>query len=235
MNFKNLHLINPIIRAATETGYSKPTEIQEKSIPQILMGKDVIGCAPAGTGKTAAFVMSVIQLLKKSAPEHKEIRTLILAPTQKSVLQIEEDFTIYSKYLPLSQLSIHEGDLQGSQLAALIKRVDVLIATPARLLDLTQQRAINLSKIEMLVMDEMDGMVDIESRNNVKKIVTLIPRKRQTLLFSSTWSEKTKKLAEVLVNNPIEVKINISEDTASSIEKKEKRPALEMLMPSSVV
>lgn len=205
MSFKNLNLINPIIRAVTEAGYSKPTEIQSSAIPHILMGKDIIGCAQTGAGKTAAFAMPVLQLLKKNAPEHKEIRTLILAPTQELAIQIEEDFKLYSKYLPLSQFTIFEGVSKGSQLAALRKTVDVLIATPGRLLDLVDQRHINLSKIEILIIDEGDKMVELGLTNDVKKIVKMIPQRRQTLFFSSTMSEETKKFAGYLLNNPVDV------------------------------
>lgn len=205
MSFKNLNLINPIIRAVTEAGYSKPTEIQSSAIPHILMGKDIIGCAQTGAGKTAAFAMPVLQLLKKNAPEHKEIRTLILAPTQELAMQIEEDFKLYSKYLPLSQFTIFEGVSKGSQLAALRKTVDVLIATPGRLLDLVDQRHINLSKIEILIIDEGDKMVELGFTNDVKKIVKMIPQRRQTLFFSSTMSEETKKFAGYLLNNPVDV------------------------------
>ena len=204
MSFKNLNLINPIIRAVTEAGYSKPTEIQSSAIPHILMGKDIIGCAKTGAGKTAAFAMPVLQLLKKNAPEHKEIRTLILAPTQELAMQIEEDFKLYSKYLPLSQFTVYEGVSKGSQLAALRKTVDVLIATPGRLLDLVDQRYINLSKIEILIIDEGDALLEMGIGNDVKKIIKMIPQRRQTLFFSSTMSDETKKFAGNILNNPID-------------------------------
>jgi ATP-dependent RNA helicase RhlE len=233
MNFKNLNLINPIIRAATEAGYSKPTEIQSGSIPQILMGRDILGYAPKGTGKTAAFSMPVIQLLKKSSPEHKEVRTLILTPTQELGIQIEENFRVYSKYLPLSLLTIHDGTSQGNQLAALRIRVDVLITTPAALLDLINQRHINLSKIEILVLDEADRMLDMGFVNDVKKVIKLIPQKRQTLLFSSTISENIRKFADMLLNNPMEIKASPVSSTAKIVdqsvflvEKKEKTDRL---------
>lgn len=144
MNFKNLNLINPIIRAVTETGYSKPTEIQHSAIPHILMRRDILGCAPSGSGKTAAYAMPVLQLLKKNTTEHKEIRTLILTSTSERVLQIEEDIMVYSKYLPLSLLSITDGASTGSHLAALRKRVDILISSPEKLLDLVNQRPVDL-------------------------------------------------------------------------------------------
>jgi len=230
MNFKNLNLINPIIRAATETGYSKPTEIQADVIPQILMGRDILGFGPKEPGKTAAFTMPVIQLLKKSAPEHKEIRTLVLTPTQEIAVEIEEDFRIYSKYLPLSQLTIHDGTSQGNQLAALRVRVDVLITTPTALLELINQRPISLSRIEILVLDEADKMLDTNFVNDVKKVIKLLPHKRQTLLFSSVISDKVKRFADPLLSNPVEIKPTPIEKNADHtvipVGKKEKTDRL---------
>lgn len=219
MSFKNLNLINPIIRAVTEAGYSKPTEIQHTAIPHILKGNDIIGCAQTGTGKTAAFAMPILQLLKKHTPEHKEIRTLILTPTRELALQIEENFKVYSKYLPLSQLSIFGGVSQGGQLAALKKRVDILIATPGRLLDLVSQQHIDLSKIEILVLDEADRMLDMGFVNDVKKILSKIPQKRQTLFFSATMPIAIRKFAETMLNNPVEIKVTPVSSTAQTIEQ----------------
>lgn len=216
MNFKNLNLINPIIRAVTEAGYSKPTEIQYTAIPHILVGKDIIGCAGTGAGKTAAFAMPILQLLKKYTPEHKEIRTLILTPTRESAMQIEENLAIYSKYLPLSQLSVFGGVSRGGQLAALRKRVDILVATPDRLLDLVNQRPIDLSKIEILVLDEADTMLDMGFINDVKKIVKLISHKRQTLFFSATLPGSIRRFAEMILNNPVEVTLNPVSSTAQT-------------------
>ncbi|ASW74325.1 DEAD/DEAH box helicase [Chryseobacterium piperi] len=237
MNFKNLNLINPIIRAVTEAGYSKPTEIQSNVIPQILMGRDVMGCAQTGTGKTGAFVMPVLQLLKKSAPEHKEIRTLILTPTRALATEVEENFKIYTKYLPLSLFTVYDGVSQGGQLAALRKRVDVLIATPERLLDLVAQRHINLSKIEILILDEADKMPNASFIDQVKKVLKLIPQKRQTLFFSSTMPKDLRRFADSLLNNPVEIMITQDSSIAknvdpsiSLVEKKEKTDLLVNLL-----
>ncbi|PQA97121.1 DEAD/DEAH box helicase [Chryseobacterium shigense] len=205
MSFRNLNLINPIVRAVTEAGYSKPTEIQYAAVPPILAGRDFIGYAQTGTGKTAAFAMPILQLLKRNTPDHKEIRTLILTPTRELVQQLEESFKVYSKYLPMSQLSIFGGVLSGSQLAALRKRVDILIATPERLLNLVSQRHIDLSKIEILVLDEADRMLDMGFADDVKKILKLISQKRQTLFFSATMPSQVRKFAETMMNNPVEV------------------------------
>jgi ATP-dependent RNA helicase RhlE len=207
ISFKSLHLINPIIRAVTEAGYSKPTEIQYSVIPHILAGKDIIGYGQTGTGKTAAFAMPILQLLKKYNPDHNEIRTLILTPTRELAIQIEENLGIYSKYLPLSQLSVYGGVSTGSQLAALRKRVDILVATPGRLLDLAGQRHIDLSKIEVLVLDEADRMLDMGFINDVNKILRMIPQKRQTLFFSATMPVDIRKFAKTMLQNPVEVTV----------------------------
>ncbi|MET3530643.1 ATP-dependent RNA helicase RhlE [Chryseobacterium flavum] len=219
MSFKNLNLINPIIRAVTEAGYSKPTEIQYTAIPHILAGRDIIGCAQTGTGKTAAFAMPILQLLKKHTPEHKEIRTLILTPTRELAIQIEENFAVYSKYLPLSQLSVYGGVSAGGQLAALRKRVDILVATPGRLLDLVNQRHIDLSKIEIFVLDEADRMLDMGFVNDVKKVLKLIPQKRQTLFFSATMPGSIRKFAESILSNPVEVTVTPVSSTAQGIKQ----------------
>lgn len=208
MSFRNLNLINSIVRAVTEAGYSKPTEVQYMAVPHILAGRDVIGYAQTGTGKTAAFAMPILQLLKRNTPDHKEIRTLILTPTRELVLQLEESFKVYSKYLPLSQLSIFGGVLSGSQLAALRKRVDILIATPERLLDLVSQRYIDLSKIEILVLDEADRMLDMRFSDDVKKILKLVSPKRQTLFFSATMSLNIRKFADTMLKSPVEITVN---------------------------
>lgn len=192
----------------TEAGYSKPTEIQYTAIPHILAGRDIIGCAESGGGKTAAFAMPILQLLKRHTPEHKEIRTLILTPTRELAIEIEENLGIYSKYLPLSLLSIYEGVSIGSQLAALRKRVDVLVATPERLLDLINHRHIDLSKIEIFVLDEADRMLSKAFVDDIKKILKLISPKRQTLFFSATMPASIKSMAKTILNNPVEVIVN---------------------------
>ncbi|WP_228442127.1 DEAD/DEAH box helicase [Chryseobacterium nematophagum] len=219
ISFKSLHLINPIIRAVTEAGYSKPTEIQMSAIPHILSGRDIIGCAQTGIGKIAAFAMPIVQLLKKYNPEHNAIRTLILTPTRELAIQIEENFGIYSKYLPLSKLSIFEGVSAGGQLAALRGRVDILVATPGRLLDLINQRHIELSKIEMFVLDEADLMLDMGFVNDVKKIIKILPKKRQTLFFSAAMSDDIRKFAEIILNDPIEITDNPVLSTTKSVQQ----------------
>jgi len=229
MNFKNLNLINPIIRAVTEAGYSRPTEIQCKAVPSILAGRDVVGCAQTGTGKTAAFVMPILQLLKRHTQEHKDIRILILTPTRELAMQLEENIGTYSKYLPLSQFSVYEGIPIGSQLAALRKRVDILVATPGRLLALENQRHLDLSKIELFVLDKADRMLDMGFMNEVKKVLKLLPQKRQNLFFSTSMPGSVRHFAGTILNNPVEVIVSpvssatkMAEQSVCFVEKEKK-------------
>lgn len=205
MSFKNLNLINSIIRAATEAGRSKPTGIQEIAIPCVLEGKDIIGCVETGPEKNATFIMPILQLLKRHTPDHKEIRILILTPTRDLAMQIEQDLGVYSKYLPLSQFSIYDGISIGSQLAALGKRVDILVATPGKLVDLINQRHIDLSKIEILVLDEVDRMFDLGFVNDIKKVIKLTSQKKQVLFFSATMPMSIRKFAETILKNPVKI------------------------------
>ncbi|WP_343679464.1 DEAD/DEAH box helicase [Chryseobacterium arthrosphaerae] len=208
MSFKNLKLINPIIRAATESGHSKPTDIQSLAIPYILAGNDIIACAKKGAGKTGTFVMSILQLLKRVTPEHKDIRILILAPTTEAVIQIEGSFTIYSKYMPLSIKSVFDGVPVAGQLAALKNRVDVLVATPERLLRLTSSRNIDLSKIEILVLDETDIILNKAGVSELKKIIRLVSERKQTLIFTSTMSGSMHRFSQTFLNKPVDLIVN---------------------------
>ncbi|WP_294223264.1 DEAD/DEAH box helicase [uncultured Chryseobacterium sp.] len=208
ISFKNLHLINPIIRAVTEAGYSKPTELQNFAVPHILAGHDVIACSHSGTGKTAAFVMPILQLLQKNSQEHGKIRVVILSPAKEFVMGVEEKLEIYSKYLPLSQLSVFDGISAGGQLSALRKRVDLLVATPERLLELAVQRYIDLSKIEILVLDEADRIFETGGADEVKEILKLMPNKRQTLFFSAAMPERIRKFAEAVLRKQVEVTVS---------------------------
>lgn len=221
MNFKNLNLINPIIRAVTEAGYSRPTEIQYTVIPHILAGRDIIGCAQKGAGKTGAFALPILQLLKRHAPDHKEVRALILTPTIELAIQIEENLKMYSKYLPLSQLSIYKGVSIGSRLAALRKRVDILVATPGELLDVENQRHIDFSKIEIFVLDDADRMLDMGLTNDIKKISNLISNKRQNLFFSAVMPGSVRHFAKTILNNPIEIIVSPAFSEVQTIKRPE--------------
>lgn len=229
MNFKDLNLIPPILKALDMTGYTVPTAIQYRSIPYVLKGSDIIGCAQTGTGKTASFAIPVLQLLHQNASTQKKVRALILTPTRELALQISDNFEMYGKFLPLKHLAVFGGVPQGKQVTALNKGVDILIATPGRLLDLIQQGILSLSQIELLVLDEADRMLDMGFVNDVKKILTKIPKKRQTLFFSATMPQDIRKFAQSILNQPKEINVTPVSSTAKTVkqsvyfvEKKEK-------------
>lgn len=211
MLFEQLSLIEPILSALKEEGYTTPTPIQEQAIPIILEGKDLLGCAQTGTGKTAAFAIPVLQLLCKhkltSQPQKGGIKALILTPTRELAIQIEESFAAYGRNLGLTQLVIFGGVSQHAQTIALRKGVDILIATPGRLLDLIQQKFIRLSDVEFFVLDEADRMLDMGFIHDVKKVITLLPVKKQTLFFSATMPPEISKLASSILHNPSKVEV----------------------------
>lgn len=219
MNFKDLDLIPPIMKAVNHAGYSTATEIQYHTIPHILKGNDVIGCAQTGTGKTAAFAIPILQLLQQKPATRKGIRTLILTPTRELAIQIDENFNAYGKFLPLSHLAIFGGVPQGKQIASINKGVDILIATPGRLLDLIGQGYLNLSQIEILVLDEADRMLDMGFVNDVKKILTKLPAKRQTLFFSATMPADIRKFAHTILNQPEEINVTPVSSTAQTVKQ----------------
>lgn len=220
MNFTDLNIIPPIMKAVNQVGYSQATEIQHQTIPLILKGNDVIGCAQTGTGKTASFAIPVLQLLhQKPTSKRKSIRTLILTPTRELAIQIDENFKIYGKFLPLNHLAIFGGVPQGKQITAIKKGVDILIATPGRLLDLINQGCIHLSQLEILVLDEADRMLDMGFVNDVKKILTKIPTKRQTLFFSATMPQEIRKFAQTILNQPKEINVTPVSSTAQTIQQ----------------
>lgn len=219
MNFKDLNIIPPIMKAVNQAGYHQATEIQYQSIPHILNGNDLIGCAQTGTGKTASFAIPVLQLLHQKPVSKNVIRTLILTPTRELTIQINENFTAYGKFLPLNHLAIFGGVPQGKQVDAIKKGVDILIATPGRLLDLIGQGCINLSHIEILVLDEADRMLDMGFVNDVKKILTKIPSKRQTLFFSATMPQEIRKFAQTILNEPKEINVTPISSTAQTVKQ----------------
>ncbi|MEN9686650.1 MAG: ATP-dependent helicase RhlE [Bacteroidota bacterium] len=222
MLFEQLQLIEPILKALREEGYSSPTPIQEEAIPHILNRRDLLGCAQTGTGKTAAFAIPMLQLLQEDKlkdPHGSGIKALILTPTRELAIQIEESFAAYGKYLRLSQLVIFGGVSQQPQTNALRKGVDILIATPGRLLDLIEQRFINLSQIQFFVLDEADRMLDMGFIHDVKKIITKIPAKRQTLFFSATMPAEIAKLSSTILANPAKVEVTPVSSTAETIQQ----------------
>lgn len=222
MLFEELNLIEPILKALQTEGYTQPTPIQEQSIPTILQGRDLLGCAQTGTGKTAAFAIPMLQLLSKphiNTKVHKAIKALVLTPTRELAIQIEESFKAYGKNLPIRHLVIFGGVGQKAQTDALNRGVDILVATPGRLLDLMNQGFINLRDIEIFVLDEADRMLDMGFIHDVKKVITKLPVKRQTLFFSATMPQEIQKLADTILTNPLKVEVTPVSSTAEKIKQ----------------
>lgn len=219
MTFEELGLINPILKAISEAGYSSPTNIQQKAIPHILNGDDLIGCAQTGTGKTAAFAIPILQNMHLKEPGGRNIKTLILTPTRELAIQIDENFKVYGKHLKLKTLCIFGGVSQVSQVSSLKNGVDILIATPGRLLDLFQQKLLNLSKVETLVLDEADRMLDMGFIHDVKRILTHLKSKKQTLFFSATMPETARKFANSILVNPKEINVTPVSSTAKTVKQ----------------
>ena len=223
MLFEDLSLSKSIQKAVYEEGYTHPTPIQEQSIPLVLAGRDLIGCAQTGTGKTAAFAIPIIHQLHRivgSSKKAKEIRALIVTPTRELAVQIGQNFDTYAKYTNLTQITLFGGVSQIPQVDTLKKGVDVVIATPGRLLDLHKQGFINLDHLHTLVLDEADQMLDMGFINDVKKIVKLTPKNRQTLLFSATMPIAIRELAEMFLKDPAKVEVSPVSSTAEKVEQR---------------
>ena len=246
MSFENLNLIEPIKRALKTEGYTTPTPIQEKSIPIILDRKDLLGCAQTGTGKTAAFAIPIIQLLSaEEAPQDRgvrQIRALILTPTRELAIQIGESFEAYGRHTRLKYKVIFGGVPQHSQTIALRAGIDVLIATPGRLLDLMDQRFVSLREVKMFVLDEADRMLDMGFINDVKRVITKLPAKRQTLFFSATMPLEIQHLASTILTKPVMVEItpvvattNLIQQSVYFVEKSDKKSLLLHLLKDAKV
>jgi ATP-dependent RNA helicase RhlE len=221
MTFTELNLIKPLLTALDKKGYTQPSPIQEQSIPHILQGKDIFGCAQTGTGKTAAFALPILQLLEanKKESQRREIKALILAPTRELASQISENFKEYGTHLGFYHTVIFGGVSQFHQVTALKKGVDILIATPGRLLDLMQQGIIKLNAIEYFVLDEADRMLDMGFINDIKKVIAKLPSKRQTLFFSATAAPDIMKLANTILKNPVSVAVTPVSSTATLVKQ----------------
>lgn len=237
MTFKELHLVEPILKAVSEKGYDTPTPIQEQSIPILLRGKDLLGCAQTGTGKTAAFTIPILQNLylhKRDTGGGRAIKALVITPTRELAIQIDENMTMYGKYTGLRNTVIFGGVKQHKQVQALRKGIDLLVATPGRLLDLINQRIISLDKIEFFVLDEADQMLDMGFIHDIKKVIAKLPPKRQSLFFSATMTKPIIELSnKILDQKPEMVTIKPEQATAERVEqcvyhvaKKEKRKLL---------
>jgi ATP-dependent RNA helicase RhlE len=218
MKFNNLNLIPPLLKAINEKGYSQPSPIQEKAIPLILKRKDVLASAQTGTGKTAGFTLPLLQILSSQTnSNHKKIRALILTPTRELAAQISENVIEYGKYINLRSCVIFGGVNQKPQVSKIRNGIDILIATPGRLLDLENQRLLSLSNVEILVLDEADRMLDMGFQRDINKIMHLLPKRRQNLLFSATFSKEIKILAKGILNDPILVETSPENTTVEAI------------------
>jgi ATP-dependent RNA helicase RhlE len=223
MTFKELHLINNIQQALIELGYETPTPIQEQAIPEVLKGQDLVACAQTGTGKTGAFAIPIINYIHKivgGAKKTKKIRTLVVTPTRELAIQIAESFDAYGKYTNIKTMVVFGGVNQNSQVDQLKSGVDVLIATPGRLLDLHKQGFIDLDHIHFLVLDEADQMLDMGFINDVKKIIKLTPDNRQTLLFSATMPLVIRELADAILTRPKYISVAPISSTADNVAQK---------------
>ena len=219
MLFTQLGLRSELTEAVKAKGYTKPSPIQAQAIPAILAGKDVIGGAQTGTGKTAAFGLPMLQILSENEFKTKRPRTLILAPTRELAAQVHQSIMDYGKRLNLKSAVIFGGVGFNPQITALRRGLDIIVATPGRLLDLCQRREANLSAIEILVLDEADRMLDMGFIHDIKKILKLLPKKRQNLLFSATYSREVKKLADPLLSEPVEVEVAPRNATADRVDQ----------------
>ena len=209
MSFNLLELLPELIRAVTEQGYSKPTPIQLKAIPLILEGHDVMGGAQTGTGKTAGFTLPLLHRLSQLVKGQKKraVRALILTPTRELAAQVGESVATYGKYLPLKSAVIFGGVPIAAQIKKLNQGVDILVATPGRLLDHLSQKTVDLSQVEILVLDEADRMLDMGFIHDIRKVLAQLPKKKQSLLFSATFSDEIKKLADSLLNSPVLIEV----------------------------
>ncbi|WP_209332557.1 DEAD/DEAH box helicase [Lunatimonas salinarum] len=219
MPFKKLGIIDTILKALANEGYTAPTPIQQQAIPLVLGGRDLLGCAQTGTGKTAAFAIPIIQLLSLQKQRKPGIKSLILTPTRELAIQIDESFAAYGKFAGIRHTVIFGGVSQLHQTNALKKGVDVLVATPGRLLDLINQRFIDLRQLEIFVLDEADRMLDMGFIHDVKKIIALLPQKRQTLFFSATMPPEIQKLADTLLTKPAFVEVTPPSTTVDKIQQ----------------
>jgi ATP-dependent RNA helicase RhlE len=240
MSFDSLGLSAEILRAVSEKGYSKPTPIQQQAIPYILQGRDIMGGAQTGTGKTAGFTLPLLQrLMETSKPQQgrRPIRALVLTPTRELAAQVSESVETYGKYLPLKSTVVFGGVSINPQKMKLIKGVDILVATPGRLLDHVGQNSVDLSKVDILVLDEADRMLDMGFIRDIRRVLALLPKHKQTLFFSATFSDEIKTLANDLLKSPALVEVarrNAATETVTQVihpvDKSRKRELLSFLI-----
>ena len=233
MPFSKLGLSDPILKAVADLGYTAPTAIQKQAIPVILSGRDIIAAAQTGTGKTASFVLPILQLFNiERKLRGKRIRALILVPTRELAIQVEANVAQYSKYLNLSSMAMFGGVDSEPQRQRLLQGVDILVATPGRLLDMSNQRALHFDELEVLVLDEADRMLDMGFVNDINRIIDRLPEQRQSLLFSATLTDDVRFLADTVNDDALEISISASSTSTPKIEQwlitvdKDKKSAL---------
>ncbi|XRE43137.1 ATP-dependent RNA helicase RhlE [Tenacibaculum discolor] len=221
MTFTSLGLSKALVKAVTEKGYETPSPIQEKAIPVILEGKDVLASAQTGTGKTAGFTLPILQnISEKKNPKYRPIKALVLTPTRELAAQVYDNVREYSTHLNIKSTAIFGGVKPSSQIATLKNGIDVLVATPGRLIDLHEQNQLSLKRVDVLVLDEADRMLDMGFLRDIKKIISFLPQKRQNLLFSATFSKEIKKLAQGILHNPVMVEAAPENTTAEKVNQK---------------
>ena len=245
MTFENLNLIEPLLKALRAEGYTTPTPVQEQAIPVLLSGKDLLGSAQTGTGKTAAFAIPILQQLyekQTKVKEYRHVKALIVTPTRELAVQINESFAAYGKFTGMKHTVVYGGVSQYGQTIALRKGVDILVATPGRLLDLVNQRIVSLSHVEYFVLDEADRMLDMGFINDVKKIIGRLPVKRQNLCFSATLPSDIQKLAGQFLNHPVKLEItpvvataNLISQSLYFVDKKDKKSLLLHLLKDDMI
>ncbi|MGG6229624.1 DEAD/DEAH box helicase [Tenacibaculum sp. SDUM215027] len=221
MTFTSLGLSKALVKAVTEKGYETPSPIQEKAIPVILEGKDVLASAQTGTGKTAGFTLPILQnISEKKNPKYRPIKALVLTPTRELAAQVYDNVREYSTHLNIKSTAIFGGVKPSSQIATLKNGVDVLVATPGRLIDLHEQNQLSLKRVDVLVLDEADRMLDMGFLRDIKKIISFLPQNRQNLLFSATFSKEIKKLAQGILHNPVMIEAAPENTTAEKVNQK---------------
>ena len=233
MSFASLGLSDQLLRSIKDAGYTEPSPVQQQAIPAILNGSDVLAAAQTGTGKTAGFALPIIQnLAKGAAPKPNHVRALILTPTRELAVQVNENIQTYSTHTRIRSTAVFGGVKINPQMMRLRKGVDILVATPGRLLDLYQQNAVKFQQLEVLVLDEADRMLDMGFIHDIKKIISYLPKQRQNLLFSATFSPQIRDLSKAIVNNPIEISVTPPNSTARKVKQwiipvdKKQKPAL---------
>ena len=221
MDFASLGLIDPLLRAVAEQGYTTPSPIQAQAIPAVLEGRDAMAAAQTGTGKTAGFTLPLLQRLSEGAPAPaRQVRALVLTPTRELAAQVAESVALYGKYLPAMRSAVVFGGVKiNPQIDKLSRGVDVLVATPGRLLDLYQQKAVRFDNLEILVLDEADRMLDMGFIHDIRRILKVLPQKRQTLMFSATFSNEIRGLAKTLVNDPVQIDVSPRNSTAERVRQ----------------